>query len=284
MQSSATVKSALLQSGERQPLGPFEVGQQEEGIDTEPNNTIDEATGVKLPLVVNGMINTGADEDYYAFRANAGDRCVFNVKAYRLNNTSQQFFQPTISLFDAKGTELARNNGFYSLDPLIDYTIETDGVYYLRLRDLLYRGNPASVYRLTMGVIAYNTYLFPPSGQIGTVIEGVVGGKNLPETSWTVDLTKEENPSVKQIYTPYGVFPFIVGDKPDLVEGRRKLPRRRLLKHQPKRGTPKQRFCFKQNVSSAMKCAHRATAHLRLTNGSQPLRAWQRKTIQIFHR
>ena len=197
---------------------PFEVGQQEEGIDTEPNNTIDEATGVKLPLVVNGMINTGADEDYYAFRANAGDRCVFNVKAYRLNNTSQQFFQPTISLFDAKGTELARNNGFYSLDPLIDYTIETDGVYYLRLRDLLYRGNPASVYRLTMGVIAYNTYLFPPSGQIGTVIEGVVGGKNLPETSWTVDLTKEENPSVKQIYTPYGVFPFIVGDKPDLVE------------------------------------------------------------------
>ena len=69
-----------------------------------------------------------------------------------------------------------------------------------------------------MGVIAYNTYLFPPSGQIGTVIEGVVGGKNLPETPWTVDLTKEETPGIKQIYTPYGVFPFIVSNEPDLIE------------------------------------------------------------------
>ncbi|MCZ6678545.1 MAG: pre-peptidase C-terminal domain-containing protein [Candidatus Poribacteria bacterium] len=197
---------------------PFELSQQVEGIDTEPNDTIDEATVVPLPLIVNGAIASGGDVDYFQFEANAGDRCVFNVKAYRLNNASQQFFNPTISLFDAGGEELARSNGFYNLDPLIDYPIQVDGTYYLRIRDLLYRGNPAAVYRLTMGVVPYNTYLFPAGGQIGTVIEGVIGGQNLPETSWTIDLTGEQTPGRKQLFTPYGVFPFIASTTSEAIE------------------------------------------------------------------
>ena len=197
---------------------PFEISQQEEGIDTEPNDTMKEATAVELPMIVNGVIGTGADQDYYAFHASSGDRYVFNVKAYRLNNISQQFFQPTISLLDSQGVELARSNGFYSLDPLIDYKIQTDGTYYLRIRDLLYRGNPSSVYRLTMGVIPYNTYLFPAGGQIGRVIEGVIGGQNLPETSHTIDLTKDTALGLKQIFTPYGIFPFIASDALEMVE------------------------------------------------------------------
>ena len=44
---------------------PFEIGQQQEGIDTEPNDTMKEATAVELPLVVNGVIGTGADKDGY---------------------------------------------------------------------------------------------------------------------------------------------------------------------------------------------------------------------------
>ena len=197
---------------------PFEVSQQVEGIDTEPNNTIKEATEIEMPLVINGAIATGGDEDYFKFEGYAGARCVFNVRAYRLNNASQQFFNPTISLFDARGKELARSNGFYSLDPLIDYELQADGIYYLRLRDLLYRGSPAAVYRLMMGVIPYNTYLFPTGGRVGTVIEGVVGGENLPETSWTIDLSRDKTPGLKQILTPYGVFPFIASTAPEMME------------------------------------------------------------------
>jgi len=206
---------------------PFEVSQEVEDIELEPNNTIDEAIPVELPLVVNGLISSSADADYFQFNGYAGERFIFEVKAFRLNNASQQFFHPTIVLFDAEGEELVRSNGFYSLDPLIDYTLRNDGTYYLRIRDLLYRDNPASVYRLSMGAIPYNTYLFPPAGRLGTKIKGVVGGENLPEIArpdqktslnTTIDLQADQTPGLRQVLTPYGSFPFIASFVPENIE------------------------------------------------------------------
>ena len=219
---------------------PFEVSQTRDIVETESNNTLESATTIELPSLINGVINPGGDEDYYVFEATQGQRCVFSVKAYRLNNVSQQFFNPTISVFDAKGVEIARSNGFYSLDPLIDVTIPDDGPYLLRIRDLLHRGNPDSVYRLTGGVLPYNTYLFPTSGTVpnkehspeeraGTfhgpptppepnLIQCVIGGENLPETNWQVELTANEQPGLRQIRTPYGIFPFVVDAHPQAIE------------------------------------------------------------------
>ena len=219
---------------------PFEVSHIQDVVETESNNVPESATTIELPSLVNGVINPGGDEDYYVFEGNQGQRCVFSVKAYRLNNVSQQFFNPTISLFDAKGVEIARSNGFYSLDPLLDVTLPTNGQYLLRIRDLLYRGNPDAIYRLTSGVLPYNTYLFPPGGTVpskeprpeekaGTFhgpptppepnfIQCVIGGENLPETNWQVELTANENPDLKQISTPYGIFPFIANAHLQAVE------------------------------------------------------------------
>ena len=219
---------------------PFEVSQTPDVLETESNNTPESATTIELPTLINGLINPGGDEDYYVFEGIAGERCVFSVKAYRLNNISQQFFNPTLSLFDEKGVELARSNGFYSLDPLLDITLPADGPYVLRIRDLLHRGNPDSVYRLTGGVLPYNTYLFPAGGTLPDVghsleeetkhsygpstpsevkiVQCVIGGENLPETEWQVELTGTEQPGLKQIRTSYGIFPFIVNTHPEVVE------------------------------------------------------------------
>ena len=117
---------------------PFEVSHTADVVETEANNDPESATTIELPSLINGVVNPGGDEDYYVFEGIKGQRCVFSVKAYRLNNISQQFFNPTISVFDAKGVELARSNGFYSLDPLIDITLPDDGPYLLRIRDLLH--------------------------------------------------------------------------------------------------------------------------------------------------
>ena len=219
---------------------PFEVSQASDILETESNNTPESATIIELPTLINGLINPGGDEDYYVFEGIEGERCVFSVKAYRLNNISQQFFNPTLSLFDAGGVELARSNGFYSLDPLLDITLPADGPYVLRIRDLLHRGNPDSVYRLTGGVLPYNTYLFPAGGTLpdrehspeeGTkrfygpptpseanLVQCVIGGENLSETEWQIELTGDEQPGVKQVHTPYGIFPFIVNTHPEVVE------------------------------------------------------------------
>ena len=223
---------------------PFEVSQTPNIIETESNNDPESATIIQLPSLINGVVNPGGDDDYYVFEGTKGQRCVFSVKAYRLNNVSQQFFNPTIAVFSADGVELARSNGFYSLDPLIDITLPEDGPYLLRIRDLLHRGNPDSVYRLTGGVLPYNTYLFPAGGTVpiqktdGTppteeisqssygppspsktnIIQCVIGGENLPETEWQVKLTADDQPGLKQIRTPYGIFPFIINVHPETVE------------------------------------------------------------------
>ena len=225
---------------------PFEVSSTPNVIETESNNEPESATTIELPSLINGVVNPGGDEDYYVFEGTKGQRCVFSVKAYRLNNISQQFFNPTISVFDVKGVELARSNGFYSLDPLIDVTLPTDGPYLLRIRDLLHRGNPDSVYRLTGGVLPYNTYLFPAGGTVPNngetdgaahpitatdqvlygppsplktdIINCVIGGENLPETEWQVKLTADDQPGLKLIGTPHGIFPFIVNAHPETVE------------------------------------------------------------------
>ena len=219
---------------------PFEVSHTPDIVETESNNTPESATTIELPSLINGVVNPGGDEDYYVFEATQGQRCVFSVKAYRLNNVSQQFFNPTISIFDAKDVELARSNGFYSLDPLLDVTLPADGPYLLRIRDLLHRGNPDSVYRLTGGVLPYNTYLFPAGGTVpnkeprpeesvetfygpptppeSNIIQCVIGGENLPETEWQVELAADEQPGLKQIRTPYGIFPFVIDAHPQAVE------------------------------------------------------------------
>ncbi len=219
---------------------PFEVSQTPDVLETESNNTPETATIIKLPSLINGLINPGGDEDYYVFEGEKGQRCVFSVNAYRLNNISQQFFNPTLSLFNAKGVELARSNGFYSLDPLLDVTLPVDAFYVLRIRDLLHRGNPDSVYRLTGGVLPYNTYLFPAGGTLpnedhlskeeaerfygpptppeASIVQCVIGGENLPQTEWQVELAADEQPGLKQIRTPYGIFPFIINTHPEAVE------------------------------------------------------------------
>ena len=197
---------------------PFEVSDVPDIVEIESNNNSESATSIELPIIINGVINPGGDEDYYAFQGTQGDRCVFNVKAYRYNNISQQYFNPTISLYDIKGKELARSNGFFSLDPLIDYTLPEDGVYFLRIRDLLYRGNPDSVYRLTSGVVPYNTYIYPTGGEIGTTTQTTIGGENLPETKWDVDLPSDHPPGIKLVRTPFGIFPFIANEYTEDIE------------------------------------------------------------------
>ena len=197
---------------------PFEITDVADTVETESNNLAESATAIELPIIINGVVNPGGDEDFFTFQGTKGDRCVFNVKAYRYNNISQQFFNPTISLFDTQGKELARSNGFYSLDPLIDFTLPEDGTYFLRIRDLLYRGNPDSVYRLTSGVVPYNTYIYPTGGTIGNIIKTTIGGENLPETEWEVKLSSDQQPGVMLIRTPYGIFPFIANEYVEDVE------------------------------------------------------------------
>lgn len=196
----------------------FEVTNQAEALETEPNNTVEKPQVVTFPTTINGQIAAG-DSDAFAFQAQKGQRLVFDCSAYRLNEASQAFFFPVLYLYDEKGKELAKNTGYFSLDPLIDWTAPADGKYVVMVRDMLYRGSPASVYRLSMGSIPYKTYLFPPGGKRGTSTSVTIAGENMQPETLQVTAPAGTGTTVRPVSTRYGAFRFVAGDYPEYVEG-----------------------------------------------------------------
>jgi hypothetical protein len=195
----------------------FEVTTDPEALEVEPNDAVAKAQAVTFPVTVNGQLGN-RDVDCFAFTAKKGERLVFNCSAYRLNPASQAFFFPVLYLYDDKGTELARNNGYFSLDPLIDWTAPADGKYVIAVRDMLYRGSPSSVYRLSMGKLPYNTFLYPAGGKKGTTATVTLAGENMNPGEIQVPLPADGGTGVRQISTPGGRFPFVVGEYEEYLE------------------------------------------------------------------
>ncbi|MGV3720697.1 MAG: hypothetical protein ACO1SX_07280 [Actinomycetota bacterium] len=195
----------------------FEVTADPETLDAEPNDKVEKPQPVTFPVTVSGQLG-GRDVDSYGFTAKKGERLVFNCSAYRISAASQAFFFPVLYLYDEKGRELVRNNGYFSLDPLIDWTAPEDGKYVVQVRDMLYRGSPSTVYRLSMGALAYDTYLFPAGGKRGTAAQVTVAGKNMESAELSVPVPANAPPGVRQISTPRGTFPFVAGDYDEYLE------------------------------------------------------------------
>ena len=192
-------------------VGLFEVGRLPEVIAA--NGTRQQAQPVTLPCVVNGSLANNAERHWVKFDAKRGQRLVFNMKAFRYNDQTQQFFNPVLFLCDSTGRQIAENHGYYDLDPLLDWTCPADGEYTLDIQDLLGRGNPGNVYRLTMGAIPYDTFLYPPGGQTGQTAKEQILGKNIADNA-AMTLNTPANPGVYQMGTPYGIQNFIASAYP----------------------------------------------------------------------
>ena len=193
---------------------PFEVSTLPEATAQEPNSEPAQPQKVTLPVLVNGTIAKDADRDYFAFDAKKGQHLTFNLKGFRLNEQSQTFFNPVLYLYDAGGKVLAKSHGYFDFDPVIDWTAPADGTYTLLVRDLLWNGSPASVYRLAMGELPYDTALSPPGGRPGASVSvttmGALGGGQ----AVAVQLPMGAD-GITMVPTPAGEAPFLVRDLPD---------------------------------------------------------------------
>jgi hypothetical protein len=196
---------------------PFQITAEPEALEVEPNNDLAKAPVVTLPATQSGQLAQG-DVDCFAFEAKKDQRLVFNCSAFRLNQASQAFFFPVLYLYDPKGQELAKNTGYFSLDPLLDWTAPADGKYVVLVRDMLYRGSPSSIYRLSMGSLPYKTYVFPPGARRGTTAEVTVAGENMTSTTVPVSLPGDAPAGIRQVATPHGTFRFAAGEHPEYLE------------------------------------------------------------------
>ena len=193
-------------------VGLFEVGRLPELLAV--NNTMQQPLAITLPCVANGNMAANGERHYFKFAGQKGKRYVFNMKAYRYNELSQEFFNPNLRLYDAQGKQLVENHGYYDLDPLIDWTCPENGDYTLEARDLLGKGNPGSVYRLAMGSVPYDTAINPPAATVSAHINATIIGRNTEGVKTSFDMDTPARPGIITVSSPLGPAPVYVSAYP----------------------------------------------------------------------
>jgi hypothetical protein len=153
----------------------FAVSDREEVAEKEPNN--DPATAQEPPLgsVVNGICDA-QNFDCYRIRAKTGQRTIVEAQALRLDSRAQI----VLTLLDPSGRELRRIVGTRSHDPLLDFSADAEGIYVVRVNDLLYRGGDEYFYRLSIGTGPFIDFVDPPVLKPGADNAVTVYGRNLP--------------------------------------------------------------------------------------------------------
>jgi hypothetical protein len=180
----------------------FRLFEQGNALEAEPNNALNQATPVQLPLAFNGIISTAGDIDCFKFQAKKGQ--VFEIECYARRVRSP--LDPVMNLYYADGRGIAGNDDSRGPDSYFRFGVPADGEYILRVTDHLGRGGPEFVYRvefqpvqptLTLGIPRVERYgqyrqtLFVPRGnRFGTLITAsrsnfggdlVLEGKDLPQ-------------------------------------------------------------------------------------------------------
>ena len=181
---------------------------------------------VASPATVNGQIMPGG-VDRYRFWARKGQQIVISVSARDLipylADAVPGWFEATLTLYDAKGTELAYDDRFrFRPDPVLHFEVLHDGEYVVEIKDSLYRGREDFVYRITLGELPFVTDIFPLGGPADAKTTVELKGWNLPTTTLTLD-NKDKKPGIypisvsKEGLVPNRV-PFAVDTLPECLE------------------------------------------------------------------
>ncbi|MFA6563056.1 MAG: peptidase [Verrucomicrobiia bacterium] len=134
-------------------LVPFAADTLPERLEEEPNNTLETARRITLPVIINGRIESPEDPDVFCFEGRAGEQVVAEVMARRLNSP----LDSALKLTDATGNQIAFNDDHadkgaglttHQADSYLQATLPANGLYYLHLNDAQHKGGPEHAYRL----------------------------------------------------------------------------------------------------------------------------------------
>ena len=205
----------------------FFVGSLPEIVEKEPNNTVESAHDVTLPIVINARVSPTLDVDHFRFAAKGGQTLVAAIVAFGMDsiqNTNKGYLDTNIELLDASGKVIAAADDTLGLDPLLSTTIPADGNYTLVVKSLQYLGSDHAVYRLTIGDVPYPTSLFPAGGRIGDSVSVEVNGAHV-ETGTRQSVNVIRDGTIQSQFAAFeainvsGVdLPFVRGMHPEMLE------------------------------------------------------------------
>jgi hypothetical protein len=145
---------------------------------------------ITLPCTVNGQIASG-EVNRYRFTARRGQRLVIATQARNLNpfiaDAVPGWIQPVVSVYDAKGKELAFADDYrFRPDPVLLFEVTHDGEYMVGITDALYRGREDFVYRMSIGELQFVTSIFPLGAKWGAIVTPKLRGCNLKDTALNI--------------------------------------------------------------------------------------------------
>ena len=110
----------------------------------EPNDGFAQAQSLGVPATIDGKIQTSLDVDVYRLDLAAGQSVSVEVVAARLGVP----LDPRLTLYDARGQELAANDDAEGRDPKLEFVAPRAGAYFVAVGDALDAGGDTHAYRL----------------------------------------------------------------------------------------------------------------------------------------
>ena len=154
---------------------PFLIGNRSEILEIEPNESADSSQSVPLDVVINGQVEKAGDQDHFRFTAKRGQRVIIECWAERIDSR----LRAVLEVLAADGRRLAVNRGYFGIDPLIDFRVPADGIYVVRVHDLVYAGGSEHYYRLDIDTGPRVVFAFPSVVQRGQAATVTLFGWNL---------------------------------------------------------------------------------------------------------
>jgi hypothetical protein len=122
----------------------LDVGDANEVIEAEPNDTPALAQRVELPATLNGRIGKPGDVDRFAFSAKRNERFNFRVLAASLHS----LLAARIRVEDTNGVSLVQQEGGDGSDPRLGWNAPADGTFVVAISDMYGNGGPEHFYRI----------------------------------------------------------------------------------------------------------------------------------------
>lgn len=140
------------------------VGHDPVTIQTADNHLLAAATPFAIPATLCGGLDKAEDVDLYKFQATQGQTVHFFVRCMKLQDSIhdlQTHADPILTLRDYNGSTIAASDNVYGADPFLSHTFDSDGEYYLEIRDVRYQGNPYWQYSIHVSQRPHLQAIFP---------------------------------------------------------------------------------------------------------------------------
>jgi hypothetical protein len=153
----------------------FVVGDREEILEKEPNNTPETANDIGVGQTVSGTCDP-QNFDHFRFQAKKGQRYVVECLAQRIDSRARL----VAILMDASGHKLQYAAATQYNDPVLDVVAPADGPLVVRVNDLTFRGGDEYFYRITVTTGPWIDFVDPPVLRPGEDNQVTLYGRNLP--------------------------------------------------------------------------------------------------------